>query len=127
MLNLLNEEESIFAEHYVRTGNAADAYRTAYPGEAKNLDSVQQSVRGRALLEKKNMKEWMALHDKSNVELATDVLRKQLLKGHLDGTSVKAAQIILQTKDKDSIRKASERFWQTCVNINAVALMPKEG
>jgi len=123
----LTEEESMFLDVYEKTGNAAESFREAFPEQSENLDELQQSRRGNTLLKKQHIQEWLALANSSVEELGIETLRKLLLLGKTDPTSIRAADIALKFKGRDSIKKATERFWETSLRINAVALIPHDG
>lgn len=128
MVNKLTDAEMLFVKTYVKYGKAAEAYRRAFPEDihVQKEDNKKISEKGNKLLKVSYIAEALEMHSQSNEELAVGVLREELLKGRIDQSSIKAADIIIRTKSRDSIRKATERWAEALCAINARVLITKD-
>jgi len=119
-----DEAEKAFCKHYIKTSNASEAYKVAFPKEAEKLSNTITSKRGLALLNRNHIKEYIALQEMSTKDLAVEVLREELLSGGDKSKRVQAASIVLEKLVKDNVKKSADRWIEALCSVGATVIKP---
>ena len=120
-----DEQTVAFVKHYVKTGNAADAYRKIFSAEDEEITAKEASEKGTKLLKKKDVAAMLERHQMTSEELSVELFRDFLLSGKVNGDSLKAAESVLKYKDKNSIQNATVQWGQTLLTAGAKVFVPE--